>query len=129
MARRQRPPADGEASAGAVRIGELGLLVEDRQHHLAGSGRQPEDAFGDADAGEVVELAEIGQRAERHDLEFVGITPGRLRGFTQYRQRLAESGAADRDPALAVLDDVREQFGSGAAAQQDRQRPLHGLRP
>jgi len=28
-------------------------------------------------------------------------------------------GAADRDPALAVLHDVREELGSGAAAQPD----------
>ena len=68
-------------------------------------------------------------RAEGHDLELVRIASGGLGGLAQHGHGLAETGAADRDPALAVLDDVREELGSGAAAEQDRQRLLHRLRP
>jgi len=98
--------------------GELGLLVEDWQDDVAGGRRQPEDALRDAQAGEVVQLAAIGMRTEGDDLEFAGVAAGVLGRLPQDRESLAEPGAPDRDPALAVLDDVCEELGAGAAAQQ-----------
>src|SRR5581483_6751277 len=49
------------------------LLVEQRQDLVGGRGRQREHALGDADRFEVVELAVVGDRPERDDLELVGV--------------------------------------------------------
>ena len=48
----------------------------------------------------------------------------------QVRERVADPGAADRDPTVGVLGDVREQLRSGRAADEDRWAArLHRLRP
>ena len=66
-------PADEAEPHRATFGDDRGLLVEQRQHLVGGSRREREHALGDADRLEVVELARVGDRAERHDLELVGI--------------------------------------------------------
>ena len=119
---------------------ELGLLVEEREHHIAGRARKPEHALGDADALEVIELAGIRERPEGHDLQGVGISAGLADDLPQPRDGVGEAGPADGDPAVAVLGDVGEQLGARRTAVQhghagapvapglDRLRPRPGRR-
>ncbi len=61
-------------------------------------------------------------RTEGDDLELVRIAAGVGGHPAQHRQRLRQPGAADRDPALRVLDDCLEELRAAAAADEDRQR-------
>jgi len=95
---------------------ERGLLVEQRQHHLARRAGKPEHALGDADPLEVVELARIGQRAERDDLEHRRVAPCVGHRVAQARNGIGEAGAPDGDPAVAVLGDVGEELRAACMA-------------
>src|SRR5262249_50090202 len=58
------------------------------------------------------------------------IAVARFARARKFLQRRLHTGAADRDPAVGVFGDVREQLRSGRAADQHRRTILlRGLRP
>ena len=102
------------------------LVVQDGHDGVPVGRRKAEHHLGHADLGEVVELLGAGERPERDDVQVVDRAAGVGPLLLQRGDRRGESGAADGDPPVGVLDDVGEQLGSGAPAQQDRRstRPV-----
>ena len=95
----------------------------------AGGAGHAEDALGHADGREVLELARVGDRAERHDLEGGRIAPGlaRPRGASS-GMAVRQAGAADRHPAVGVLGDVaRTAWVRRAPPISTGMRPCTGL--
>ena len=84
----------------------------------------------DAELAVVGELLGRRHHAHRHDAEPGEVAAGGVHRAAQLGLRLAQAGAADRDPAVAVLGDVGEERGPGRTADQHlRARLLHRLRP
>ena len=106
------------------------VLVELGQDPFARAGRQAQHDLGDADRLVVLELARIREPC-RTGRSAASRDRGRaLRTRGEIGQRGAHARTADRDPAVGVLGDVREQLRTRRAADQHRRSAgLRGLGP
>src|SRR5688572_3444155 len=111
-------------------VGILHEAVEYRHDFVARRGRYTQHDFGAAGRGVIVQLARVGEYAERHDVRGGEVATARLVRRTEITERSAQPRAADGDPAVAVLGNVREHLGTGCTAQK-RAHPwlLHRLGP
>src|SRR5581483_5499842 len=97
------------AAASPARGLERRVLVEHGEDLVGVAVRYPQDDLVDAERRVVVELGGLGERAEGHDAQLLRVAPAGLEGGVELRERGPHAGAAEGDPAVAVLRDVAEQ--------------------
>ncbi len=109
--RRRRPTTSRPISAGALIGGRSHSTSSARRSSLGStlsreSARQAEHDLFDPDRRVVLELARVGNGAERNDAQRLRIAAARLARPLEVGERGPHAGATDRDPAVGVLRHV-----------------------
>src|SRR5438094_4462336 len=110
---------------------ELGSAVEEGQQRVGLRRGEREDGARDAEVPEAREPRRVHRRAVDGHGDAARVPALLARQPPELRHpRLQVAGAhADREPAVAVVDDARERARAVAAEQDGRVRLLHRLRP